>query len=308
MVQEVLAGIENLSPSSTKGRDLDGFKFRIQNSHMTEDSDHELVAQILQVNICIHHAFSGEIRSTEWLPSRSTIGPKVHLLYHQKQDGAGVSKGHFDPLVPTGITPQRQVPAEQNPTLGVAAITLKGEMLVSALLSGGKKIENRNFSLEGKWTCLHLGKSAPLKWMVSQINQLLPDLPPAGSMKPGYIHGMIYVDRSESLSKYRGDIGCGSACNFAPDGKHDEEPTHVEGCRCDPFALGPVLNFVKRRIVFHKPIPCSRGFLGRWTLPEETRIVVMEALRTKAFSAYDLDGSCSQSYFLLPEDWFASSR
>eukprot|EP00438_Fugacium_kawagutii_P021824 Skav230874 [mRNA] locus=scaffold1335:459387:459989:- [translate_table: standard] len=190
------------------------------------------------------------------------------------------------------------IPVEQKPALGDHAITLKGAAIVSALLHGGKICENRRFSMGQSWVCIHLGKSDAPNWMVQQIQTLLPNLTYVDD-KPGYIYGMVFFDRSESLGAYRAQVSCTSECAF-PDG---EEPRHLPNCQCSPFALGPVLNFVKRRIVFHQPIWAGNGKLGRWPLSKEVVDLVLQALAAKAFTLHDVHGNCEPiSLPSLPED------
>ncbi len=148
---------------------------------------------------------------------------------------------------------------------------------MSLILCGLKDVENRNFSMQGRWFALHLGKSAAIKEVRDQFRQIMGDASTA-EYKPGHIHGLIYVNQAIPLHEYRESVGCDAQCKFG-----NESVSHVPGCKASPFVIGPVLNLILKRIRLNTPVPTS-GQLGKWALPVEVRKCILKQLEDGQFT------------------------
>ena len=252
---------------------------RLSKGAQTQDKDHEFLAKLLNISIVIHHCPSGvtEIINEQPNPTRS-----VHMRFSQRLDGEGVSQGHFDLLCSSCAD---DCPADVSTVDSMftvnTAITIRGADVAGALLQGAKDIENRPFSMQGGWVCIHVAKSDAFPHVKKAIQELIPGMD--CSMFPkSTICGMVFVASSCSLPQYRASVGCGDKCSFPTDWKNGL-PTHLESCKCSRHAYGPVLNFVKDRIIFNHPIEASGG-LGRWSLSNKTAALVREVLKKGDYS------------------------
>ena len=156
------------------------------------------------------------------------------------------------------------------------SITLKGAELIASLLSGDKDVENRIFAMQGKWHCLHLGKSTPSAAMKSYMQSLCPGLNTNG-FRPGFIYGMVFVSKSLPLQQYRDSVGC-YACDFTT-----EIPTHLPHCKANRHVMGIVLNVVSHRVRFYRPVAAS-GSLGRWPLSAKVKAEIDQQIRNGSYT------------------------
>lgn len=232
--------------------------------HQTDGEEHDLLAKLLGVKLVIHHASCSETLDSE-------DGPEMHVAHSSRTDGSGHAEGHFDFLSPKFLVEQPSTHPLQDLLSVSHAITLKGADLVASILGNFKDVENRNFSMQGQWYCIHQGKSPASKEMQEHLRKLIPNLE-TKPFKAGYIYGMVFIEKSESLHEYRERIGCGDQCSFTKDAC-----SHHGGCVASPFILGPVLNYIRYTLTFREGIPAS-GALGKWPLSSATKKKVDEIL------------------------------
>ena len=232
--------------------------------HQTDGEDHDLIGKLLGLKLVIHHASCCETMGSE-------DGPEMHFAHSSRADGSGHAEMHFDFLSPKFLADQPSTHPLQDLLSVSHAITLKGPDLIASVLDTFKDVENRNFSMQGQWHCIHQGKSSASKEMQDHLHKLIPNLE-TKRFKAGYIHGMVFIEKSESLREYRERVGCGDMCSFTK-----EFCSHHTGCIASPFVLGPVLNYIRYTVIFRDGIPAS-GALGKWPLSSATKKKVDDPL------------------------------
>ena len=137
--------------------------------------------------------------------------------------------------------------------------------MTEAILAGFKDVENRDIRLEptakrpSRWIALHMSKSRPDRALSDALVRLAPALRSAPAHSPGFIVGLIYVERSVRLRDLRAESGAADL---------------------SPFASGPFCNVIARSIRLHEPVPCT-GQVGAWVVPP----AALEAVRRQLVTA-----------------------
>ena len=274
-----MQSIKNKVPDGFSKEEADNLLNCLAHGSQTQERDHELLMHLVQVSLSVLHTNveSGEVQEENIVefPGR----PRMTVRLMLKPDGASEKQGHFDLVLPK-LASSILAPATPDPTCALSvshALTLRGPELAAAIFLGYKDIENRTFGMDGQWVCLHVAKSDCLPELRKQTLHLIPNLD-TSNMTKGHIVGMIFVDGSMALTEYRSMVKCGTSCKFpTPTDSKSTLPQHCEGCKCSPFALGPVVNVIRKRIIFKKPIPAN-GSLGKWPLGTEIKQAVLRDL------------------------------
>ena len=256
--------------------EVEGLRERLNNALQTQDRDHEIIARLLEFSLVVHPGNATE----ETLVDLGPDAVCMHVLHCSKTDGAGVAQGHFDLLVPANPDVPERVSLE-NPLSVSHAISLRGSELAAAVLHRWKDLENRPFSLEGRWIAIHVGKGDTMPSLKAQIKHLVPDLDASGIVK-GHIMGLAYVNKSWTVPEYRRMVGCGESCHFDVKNAMTDLPKHSDSCNCSPWVLGPVVNQIHRCLLFVNPIPAS-GSLGKWPLTPDTLLKVKQIIEKGDF-------------------------
>ena len=272
----VVGRLKNCPSHIANPDEVNGLTERLNNGLQTQDRDHEIIARLLEFSLVVHHSNGARETVVDLRPSAECM----HVLISSKTDGAGVAQGHFDLLVPT--TPEVPEPVSlENPLSVSHAISLRGSELAAAVLHGWKDLENRPFSLEGRWIAVHVGKGDTMPSLKAQIKHLVPNLDASGIVK-GHIMGLAYVNKSWTVAEYRLMIGCGELCQFDLKNAMTNLPKHSDSCSCSPWVLGPVVNQIHRCLLFANPIPAS-GSLGKWPLTPDILVKVKQIIEKGSF-------------------------
>ena len=243
---------------------------RLNGAKQTEDRDHMILAHLLNISLVIYCGH--DLSSYEVVADLGPESKTVALRIMERPDGAGVRQGHFDLLMPAFRPSAEKVTADADPEASWQslqfshAITLRDPMLAQAILDGYKDCENRTCGLSNQWVCLHIAKTRMNR---AERESLLHILPHSiiTNLPKGHIVGMVFIEGCQTIKEYRSSVGCGSLCK-----EH-----HSSECIASPFASGPVVNFVKHRILFHETFQAS-GALGKWPLPLAIKKKIQELL------------------------------
>ena len=154
-------------------------------------------------------------------------------------------------------------------------VTMKGNVISEAILTGYKDIENRRVSLPPGWIALHTGKGKVDAQMDCELRHLCPDLPSAEDCIESAVVGLFYVEKSMKIQELKADAGCG-----CPPARHSAE------CSMSPFAIGPVCNLISASIRLQHPLPC-KGQVGYWKLKDEVREAIMKQLHLASYQSFE---------------------
>lgn len=272
---KLLASQPGASSLAATDQELKALEDKLTNGLQTEDQDHRIIADLLECKVIVHQDQVCESIGSSEAPKRI-----VHVRFLQRVDGAGAAQGHFDVLLPTEqFAEESSSDDAEKPDSVTHALTVRGREIAWGLLSGKKDIENRSFGLADTWVALHVGRSEATQSLKNELWHLIPDMGPhVNFMTRGCVVGLIYISQSWSLADYRQQVQCGASCTFNP----NDVPSHAADCKCSPFALGPVLNFVKHIIMFKEHLPC-KGKLGKWPLGSDTLAKIRNILQTGAY-------------------------
>lgn len=120
-------------PKDVSAEDLKGLVGRLQHGHQTQDSDHRIIACLLNISLSVFHPTAGSVETI------TDCGPEalsVKLQLTARSDGEGVSQGHFDLLWPAAnlVSPCVTESHEPLPSSVRQGITVRGAETASALL------------------------------------------------------------------------------------------------------------------------------------------------------------------------------
>lgn len=113
--------------------ELDGLQDRIQHGQQTQDNDHKILCQILNVGLEVW-SYSSYVREVVVPPPGDQT---LRVRFMLKSDGAGVSQGHFDLLWLSEVHgPSVPKSVENNPGSVSQGISVRGVEVAEAILSG----------------------------------------------------------------------------------------------------------------------------------------------------------------------------
>ena len=296
MADALIALLPNCSEHIASKKETRQLSKTLEKGCQTDGREHFIIASMLKISLTLYH--QPDFTTKEVITDFGPGSRQANLALHEKSDGAGCKQGHFDLLLPESlVVPEGPVvPTREADLMSVSqCITVKGPEIAAALLQGCKDIENRKYCLEGSWVGIHLGKGEQPAYMKAYLQEVAPGISTEGFEK-GMIVGMVFFSKSMSLEEYRKSMGCSFQCHFSASGtwkSAEDLPRHHPSCRCSRHALGPILNIVKHRVLFKKPIPAT-GSLGKWALPCETADLVRKLLKEEAYTITHSDGSIPQ--------------
>jgi len=144
----------------------------------------------------------------------------------------------------------------------LTALTLKGELLVAAILAGAKRCENRSWQIAPGWYALHLGYGQPTEaeenswrkhWRASEGAN--PPVPPGiGARLPrrGSIVGAICIgENTKVVSAAAASVGHG-------------------GWGDGGWAHGPRVHRIKHVVALKQPVTGVKGKLSTWSVVDES--------------------------------------
>ena len=134
------------------------------------------------------------------------------------------------------------------------ALTMKGKLLTSAILSNAKEIENRSQKLRPGWYALHTGRSKPDADLDEKVKAMCETDEEWASVKEnekrcpeGHIAGLFRI-------------------------AHALPP---ESCKESKWCSGPVCLIVAETLFLEKPLP-AKGALGTWPLSGDQIAILQE--------------------------------